>query len=94
MHPLNYYLGFAAAAIKAGARIFEHSLAVELNTGAAPSAKTASGKVSAKFMVVAGNAYLGKLVGRLYSRLMPCGSFTLALLHSCHRTARRESHAP
>ncbi len=88
MHPLNYYLGLAAAAIKADARIFEHSLAVEMNTGAAPSAKTASGKkVSAKFMVVAGNAYLGKLVGRLYSRLMPCGSFTLALLPP-NRSAR------
>ena len=57
LHPLNYCLGLAEAAVGAGARIFEHSPAIDVDTGPNPSAKTAGGKVSAKFMVVAGNAY-------------------------------------
>ncbi|MEM8686747.1 MAG: FAD-binding oxidoreductase [Pseudomonadota bacterium] len=78
LHPLNYCLGLADAATKAGAKIFEHSPALELDTGANPSAETELGSVKAKFMVVGGNAYLGKLVKPLYQRLMPCGSFILA----------------
>lgn len=78
LHPLNYCLGLAEAAVKAGAKIFENSPATSVDTGANPSAKTANGTVRAKFMVVGGNAYLGKLIKPLYQRLMPCGSFILA----------------
>ena len=77
-HPLNYCLGLAAAAIKAGAVVHEHSRVVEVNTGPAPWARTAKGKVSAKFMIIGGNAYLGQLVKPLEGKVMPVGSYIIA----------------
>ena len=77
-HPLNYCLGLAAAAIKAGAVVHEHSRVVEVNTGPAPWAHTARGKVSAKFMIIGGNAYLGQLVKPLEGKVMPVGSYIIA----------------
>lgn len=77
-HPLNYCLGLADAAIKAGAVIHEHSPVIEVDTGAKPFARTAQGKVSAKFMIVAGNAYLGRLVKPIYGHVMPVGSYIIA----------------
>jgi gamma-glutamylputrescine oxidase len=78
LHPLNYCLGLADAAIKAGAVIHEHSPVIEVDTGAKPYARTAQGKVSAKFMVIGGNAYLGRLVKPIYGHVMPVGSYSLA----------------
>jgi gamma-glutamylputrescine oxidase len=74
-HPLNYCLGLARAAVAAGAMIYEHSPVLDIESGAKPSARTAMGKVTAKFMIVAGNAYLGKTVKALYGRVMPVTSF-------------------
>ena len=78
LHPLNYCLGLAAAAIKLGVQIYEHTPVIDVDTGPAPKARTANGTVSAKFMVIAGNAYLGRLVKPLYGRIMPVGSYIVA----------------
>ena len=77
-HPLNYCLGLARAAINAGATIYEGSRVTEIDTGSNPSARTAEGKVKAKFMIIAGNAYLGRTVPKLYGRVMPVGSYIIA----------------
>jgi gamma-glutamylputrescine oxidase len=77
-HPLNYCLGLAAAALKAGAVIHEQSPVIEVYTGAKPWARTAKGKVTAKFMIIGGNAYLGKVVKPLYGRVMPVSSYIIA----------------
>ncbi|MGQ0485555.1 MAG: NAD(P)/FAD-dependent oxidoreductase [Hyphomicrobiales bacterium] len=77
-HPLNYCRGLARAAMAAGATICEGSRVTELDTGSKPSARTAEGKVEAKFMIVAGNAYLGRTVPKLYGRVMPVGSYIIA----------------
>ncbi len=77
-HPLNYCLGLADAALKAGAVIHEHSAVVEVDTSTKPWARTDKGKVSAKFMIIGGNAYLGKVVKPLYGRVMPVASYILA----------------
>jgi gamma-glutamylputrescine oxidase len=78
LHPLNYCLGLADAAVMAGATIYENAEVTEIDSGPAPFAKTAEGKVSAKFLILAGNAYLGKMVKPLYGRIMPVGSYILA----------------
>ncbi len=78
LHPLNYCLGLAEAAIKAGAVIHEQSPVIEVDTGSKPFARTVQGKVSAKFMVIGGNAYLGRLVKPLYGQVMPVGSYIIA----------------
>lgn len=74
-HPLNYCLGLAQAVVAASAVIYENSAVVAVDSGAKPTARSAHGKVSAKFMVIAGNAYLGKTVRALSGRVMPVTSF-------------------
>jgi gamma-glutamylputrescine oxidase len=74
-HPLNYCLGLADAAAKAGAHLFEHSPALEIDTSSTPYVRTAHGRINAKFIVLGGNAYLGKTVKPLYGRVMPVTSF-------------------
>ena len=81
LHPLNFCLGLARAACAAGARIFEHSRVLKLETGeraARPQVTTADGSVTADFMVLAGNAYLQETAPFLYRRLMPVGSYIVA----------------
>jgi gamma-glutamylputrescine oxidase len=78
LHPLNYCLGLARAVIKAGAIIYDNSRVTDIDTSSAPSATTTRGKVKAKFMVIAGNAYLGRTVKSLYGRVMPVASYIIA----------------
>jgi len=77
-HPLNYCLGLARAAVAAGAVIYEKSRVIDVETGSNPWARTAGGKVSAKYMIIGGNAYLGRTVPKLYGRVMPVSSYILA----------------
>jgi gamma-glutamylputrescine oxidase len=74
IHPLNLALGEAAAVESLGGRIFEQSAALRIDRGANPVVHTASGQVRAKFVIVAGNAYLGNLVPELAAKSMPCGT--------------------
>ncbi|MBL6933019.1 MAG: FAD-binding oxidoreductase [Rhodospirillales bacterium] len=78
IHTLNYALGLARAAKEAGVRFFEDSHVTKIDKGPSPRVSTAKGIVKAKFVVAAGNAYLGKLLPYLYHRVMPVGSFVLA----------------
>ena len=74
MHSLNLALGEAAAIESHGGKIYEHSAVTKIERGASPIVYTAQGRVLAKKVVVAGNAYLGNLVPELSAKSMPCGS--------------------
>jgi gamma-glutamylputrescine oxidase len=74
IHPLNLALGEAAAVESLGGTIYEQSAAIRIERGANPVVHTAEGKVRAKFIIVAGNAYLGNLVPELAAKSMPCGT--------------------
>lgn len=74
-HPLNYCLGLARAASAAGAVIHEHSRAVEVDTSNRPFVRTAAGRVNAKFLIIACNGYLGRLVPQLHGKVMPVTSY-------------------
>ena len=76
-HPLNYCLGMARAAVDAGAIIHEHSPAIEVDTGSRPFVRTAHGKVTANFVVIACNGYLGRLIPKLYGKVMPVTSYII-----------------
>lgn len=78
IHPLNLALGEAAAIESLGGVIHEQSPAIRIERGAAPVVHTAEGQVTAKFVVLAGNAYLGGLVPELAAKSMPCGSQVIA----------------
>jgi gamma-glutamylputrescine oxidase len=77
-HPLNYCLGLARAATSAGAAIHEFSRAVEVDTGSKPFVRTERGKVNARFVIIACNAYLGRLVPKLHGKVMPVTSYIIA----------------
>ncbi|WNW11889.1 FAD-binding oxidoreductase [Pseudomonas sp. DTU_2021_1001937_2_SI_NGA_ILE_001] len=74
IHPLNLALGEAAAVASLGGRIHEQSPATRIDRGPNPVVHTPLGQVRAKFVVVAGNAYLGNLVPELAAKSMPCGT--------------------
>jgi len=78
IHPLNLALGEAAAFEQLGGKIFEHSLVTSFNQGETAEVVTAKGSVKAKFVVVAGNAYLGNLLPQLAAKSMPCGTQVIA----------------
>jgi gamma-glutamylputrescine oxidase len=78
IHPLNLALGEAAAIESLGGVIHEQSAAIRIERGASPVVHTELGKVRARFVIVAGNAYLGNLVPELAAKSMPCGSQVIA----------------
>lgn len=78
IHPLNLALGEAAAVESLGGAIHEHSPAIRIERGETPLVHTPMGTVRAKFVVVAGNAYLGNLVPELAAKAMPCGTQVIA----------------
>ena len=78
LHPLRFVLGIAAAAVHAGARIFEGSRVERIRWGSPAQVATANGVVEADYVVLAGNAYLGRLERRIESRIMPIVNHVLA----------------
>lgn len=78
IHPLNLALGEAAAVESLGGVIYEQSAATRIDRGNIPRVHTQHGQVTTKFVVVAGNAYLGGLVPELAAKSMPCGTQVIA----------------
>lgn len=78
LHPLNLCIGEARAAAELGTRIFEQSPVTRIQHGAAPSVHTADGIMHARKVVLAGNAYLGKVEPKLYGKVIPAGSYIIA----------------
>jgi len=78
IHPLNLALGEAAAVESLGGIIHEQSAAIRVQQGERPVVYTEQGQVTARFVVVAGNAYLGNLLPSLAAKAMPCGTQVVA----------------
>ncbi|WP_426416795.1 NAD(P)/FAD-dependent oxidoreductase [Aestuariirhabdus sp. LZHN29] len=78
VHPLNLCLGEAAAAEALGARFFEHSAATRIEHGKKPVVHTEHGTVSADFVVLGGNAYIGELEPKIAGKVLPAGSYVIA----------------
>jgi gamma-glutamylputrescine oxidase len=78
LHPLNYVLGLADAALAADARLFEHSRALRIEATRPPIVATEHGRVEARYVVLAMNGYLGALVPELAGWIMPINNFMLA----------------
>ncbi|RKR02563.1 gamma-glutamylputrescine oxidase [Kushneria sinocarnis] len=78
LHPLNYTLGLARAAERQGAELYPFSRVTSLEPGAPARAVTEQGVVRADHVVVAANAYLGRLLPELESRIMPVANYIIA----------------
>ncbi len=78
LHPLNYALGLAGAAEKAGAVIHEQSEVVAISKGSPNVVRTGSGAVRATHVLLACNGYLGNLEPVVAARVMPINNFIIA----------------
>ena len=82
LHPLKYCLGLAAAARKAGVLVFENSPVYVIQRGERPVVKTAQGEVTCRFVVLAGNVYLGEygdeVAPELTASIVPIGTYMIA----------------
>ncbi len=78
IHPLNYTLGLAQAAMAAGAQIYTRTKVLAVEQGETVTLRTARGNVTAKFLLLCGNAYLGNLMRPIASHVMPVGTYIIA----------------
>lgn len=79
MHPLNLVLGEAAALETLGGTVYEQSPVTKVEHEAErPVIHTAKGRVTANVAVLCGNAYLGDVVPKLVSRVMPVSTQMIA----------------
>lgn len=78
LHPLNLCLGEARALVSLGGRIFEQTRVESIQHGDTVTLRTEHGTIKAGRVVFAGNAYLGGLIPRLASRVLPSCSSIIA----------------
>jgi gamma-glutamylputrescine oxidase len=79
LHPLNWALGIAAAAQRAGARISEQTRALSYASESGKAViRTTRGTVRADFVLIAGDGYLDGLDREVENRVMPINNFILA----------------
>lgn len=92
LHPLNYTLGLAAAAERAGSRIFEGTRALDFvrRSAAEPlTVRTARGAVRCAHLALCGNAHLGRTAPELASKIMAVGTCVIATAPLGAERARR-----
>jgi len=76
IHPLNYTLGLARAALAAGVTIYTASAVTKVTRKSkANLCVTAHGQVTAPQVLFCGNAYMGKLVPEISNKIMPVGTY-------------------
>jgi gamma-glutamylputrescine oxidase len=79
LHPLNYALGLAEAARRAGVQIFEGTPATKIaEANGKVTVTTPQGKIEADYAVLGCNAYLGGLEPRIAGKIMPIANFVIA----------------
>lgn len=80
LHPLNYTLGLAEAAERAGATLHEHTEVVGVDPGTFARVRTASGAVvRARHVALCCNAYVdARISRRLRDRIMAVGTYIIA----------------
>jgi gamma-glutamylputrescine oxidase len=78
LHPLNYALGLAEAALAAGVRIFEDSAVTSIDHTGPVIARTAKGSVTARHGVLACDTQMDEVAPRLAAMTMPVANYNVA----------------
>lgn len=78
IHPLNYTLGLAQAAMGAGAEVYTGTRVTSVEQGGKIRLATGQGSVTADFVLLCGNAYLGGLMQPIAGYVMPVGTYIIA----------------
>ncbi len=78
IHPLNYALGLAAAAERAGASIFEHTPALSIDpAGVRKRIVTPAARLRADHVVLCGNLQIASLLPQVASALIPVTTYVI-----------------
>lgn len=78
IHPLNYALGLAAAAERAGARIFEHTPALSVDmAGVRKRIVTPNARLRASHVVLCGNTQIAALLPTVGAALIPITTYVI-----------------
>lgn len=78
IHPLNYTLGLARAAVDKGVIFHENSAVTSIKEHAKPYVLTAQGRLNCEYIVVAANAYIDTLLPQLAKYILPVGTYICA----------------
>ncbi|WP_297369453.1 FAD-binding oxidoreductase [Acidocella sp.] len=78
IHPYNYTLGLAKAAQTAGARLYARAKVSHVEPGATLTLQAGGHEIRAKYLLVAGGAYLGGLLSGIAGYIMPVGTYIMA----------------
>jgi len=78
LHPLNYTLGLAAAAQRAGVELHENTRALRYDTGSQFTVHTPRGAVRCRQLVLCGNVYLDGMAPELASKVIAVGTYIIA----------------
>ena len=75
LHPLKLTLGLAAAAQRAGVKLFEQTAVESMTHGASVELRTGGGRLRARQVLLAGNVYLHGVAPAIEPRIMPVGTY-------------------
>lgn len=78
VNPLELALGLARLAIKSRARIFEQSKVTNIDQGEPAKVQTADAQITARYVVLGCNGYLGNLQQQVAARVMPINNYIVA----------------
>lgn len=78
VHPLRYAFGLARAAQAAGVRLHEGSRVTAIRPGDPAVVETDGARITARFVALGCNGYLGGLEPRVAARVMPINNFIAA----------------
>ncbi len=78
IHPLNFALGLAKAALKAGVTIYEQSEVLNYTKTDPAIVTLKSGAITAKFVLLACNGYLDDLEKKVARKIMPINNYIAA----------------
>jgi gamma-glutamylputrescine oxidase len=78
LHSLNYTLGLAAAAQRAGVQLYENTRALRYDAGSQTRVHTPRGVVRCRHLVLCGNTYLNGTAPALTSRIIGVGTYIVA----------------
>lgn len=78
IHPLEFALGLARLAVQAGVRIFEDTKVTAINEGDPAEVVTEVARISASYVVMGCNGYLGTMQKHVAERVMPINNYIVA----------------
>jgi gamma-glutamylputrescine oxidase len=78
LHPLNYTLGLAGAAVARGVGLYENTRALGFKVASQITVRTTAGQVRCRNLALCGNTYLGDLAPLLAKKIIALATYIVA----------------